>query len=85
MGRVIQTSTNMFAMQKIREKVGHVDPENREDLGDLYSECSQEDQERILRYLNIREPYYRSKFIDAVSNHWTEKGLEGMTWGEFLR
>lgn len=84
LGRVIQTSTNMFAMQKIREKAGHIDPENREDLGILYSECSENERERILKYLGIREPYYRNKFIDAVSNHWTEKGLEGMSWDEYL-
>ena len=84
LGRVIQTSSNMFAMQAITEKVGHVNSENREDLGNLYRECSEEDRERILKYLDIKEPYYRDKFIDALSNHWTEKGLEGMTWDEYL-
>ena len=85
LGRVIQTSSDIFAIQKIMKKVGHVDPENREDLSDLYRECSEEDQKRILKYLDIKEPYYRNKFIDAVSNHWTEKGLEGMTWDEYLK
>ncbi len=84
LGRVIQTSTTMFAMQRIKKKVGHIDPENRDDLINLYLECTEKDRECIFKYLDIKEPYYQDKFINALSNHWTVKGLEGMTWDEYL-
>ena len=83
LGKVIDTSDNQFGYEGVT-KVGHIDLENEQDLQALWKNLDKEKRTNILKSLGASEPYNQSKFMNFVSNTWTVKGYEGMSWTDYL-